>query len=195
MPTLKSIALPSSTISTKDFQTLRTPLPISPPENALEELPNLREALKLRTASLSRIVLAEREVVENIGHGSENLRQIMFSRNVEADDRMEYAVRYTIPRGTPPSDAAYPVKNRLNVMPKPEILSAANDEHTAPLMPQAPPTSLAFTLQQLWAAPPASRRIRRLVASWATVPMFPADVFKMNIDADAVKKSHESNIG
>ena len=193
MPSLLSIALPSSTMSRKDFHTLRTPLPISTPENALEQLPNLREALKSRSTALLKTGIAEIETVQRAGHASSHLREVMFTRNVEADDRMEYGVRYVLAsnknnNGRKDSSDRGNAHGygrimgfRLDLSQKPEIVPAAMDErHCESLLPHTPPASLALTLQQLWAAPPANRRLRTLTAAWAMIPIYPADIFTTN---------------
>jgi hypothetical protein len=164
-------------MSRKDFHTLRTPLPISTPENALEQLPNLREALKSRSTALMKTGFAEIETVQRAGHASSDLREVVFTRNVEADDRMEYGVRYVISYKDPYRENGG-IGFRLDLSQKPEIVAATTDEkHCTSLLPHTPPASLALTLQQLWAAPPANRRLRTLTAAWATIPAYPADVF------------------
>lgn len=189
MPSLLSIALPSSTMSRKDFHTLRTPLPISTPENALEQLPNLREALKSRNTALLKTGIAEIETVQRAGHASSQLRQVVFTRNVEADDSMEYGVRYVLASNKNNNERKDSSDHygrimgfRLDLSQKPEIVPAAMDErHCVSLLPHTPPASLALTLQQLWAAPPANRRLRTLTAAWAMIPIYPADIFTTNV--------------
>lgn len=192
MPNLVSVALPSSTMSVKDFRTLRTPIPISTPESALEQLPALREAMKARDASLSHIKAAERETVERAARASKNLREVIFSRNVEADDRMEYSVRYEVTRRAPLKSRTRSF-NPVAVSLKPEVLTAATLEACAPLLPPPPPMSLALTLKQLWAAPPASRRVLTLAAAWAMIPDFPGDVFRVNCLVHDMAKESPKN--
>lgn len=166
-------------MSRKDFLTLRTPLPISTPENALEQLPNLREALKSRSAALLKTGLAEIETVQRAGHVSSNLQEVVFTRNVEVDDRVEYGVRYVLSnKDSPHGNASGQMGFRLDLSQKPEIMAATTDgRHCTSLLPHTPTASLALTLQQLWAAPPANRRLRTLTAAWAMIPIYPADVF------------------
>lgn len=168
MPRLISISLPSSTIPSKDFHTLRTPLPIPNRESALEQLPILRNALRSRSVSLQRSSQAEFDVVRGASRRSTNLREVIFVRNAEADDLMEYAIRYSISRV--PSFLEGSSRVPKIQLSKPEVLSAAADtRYSTPLLPPAPPTSLALTLRNLWAVPPEAFHARTPTAAWSLV--------------------------
>lgn len=196
MPSLTSVALPTSAMTTKDFQTLRSPLPVSRPELAMEQLPSLREAIRLRHVAIRRTASAEQGILESAGRLSEKLMEVSFVRHAEADDRMEYSIRYAVPRRQDPprqlprNIASLRQSNRQRrpsllalsrASEEPEVLTAidAGPQFTIPLLPQSRPKSLALTLQQLWSIAPGSLRLRTLTAAWAKIPVFPAEAYSV----------------
>ncbi|KAF9519641.1 hypothetical protein BS47DRAFT_1336729 [Hydnum rufescens UP504] len=162
MPNLKSLALPSSVFSPKDFDLLRTPIPIYRPENARQHLPTLHAVVEDRHQALSRVATGEKHVIERIGSVAPGIQDVRFVRNAIADDRLEYAVKYgvnVVPERTIHVGARAPPIVRP---PRADIISVdivEAKEDQVPPWPYVPSTSLAHTLRKLWTALPDSRQM------------------------------------
>lgn len=149
LPNLRYLALPSSIISPEDFAIVRTPLPKSSLENALDHLPALRTSIEARRETLARTESSERETVEQIGLLAPNIKHVSFVRTVYPETPIEYEVKYAVRVHS--SHVAPPRPTRAEVVDV--ELARARDDQSAP-WPFAPTVSLAYTLRRLWSSNP-----------------------------------------
>src|SRR5260221_6895056 len=147
MPNLKRLFLPSSVMTNTQFDVLRTPIPISAPETAREDLPALKAIIDSRYRVLEDVTAAEWSIVDKIGAQAVGLEYVSFVRNYFPDDPVEYEVRYR-------TDSSH-TRSRLSTAQNSAIVSVkliqARDGQESP-WPFAPHLSLSHTLQRLWSA-------------------------------------------
>jgi len=154
IPNLKQLFLPSSVMTNTQFDMLRTPIPISAPETARENLPALKAIIDSRHRVLEDVTVAEWDVVEQISAQGVGLEYVSFVRNYFPDDPVEYEVRYGTSRNHMGSRLSTP---RMSTIVSVKLIEARDGQESP--WPFAPSLSLSHTLRRLWSSSPhLSRR-------------------------------------